>query len=73
MKKYYLQSCKNNNPYENVDLDVDKQKCCIQSCSYETAIEVLKMPHPLLIVSQSDSLIQIVDINSHTERKTVQI
>ena len=31
------------------------------------------MPCPLLIVSQSDSLIQIVDINSHTEWQTVQI
>ena len=31
------------------------------------------MPHPLLIVSQSDSLIQIVDINSHTDWQTVQI
>ena len=31
------------------------------------------MSHPLLFVSQSDSLIQIVDINSHTEWQTVQI
>ena len=31
------------------------------------------MPRSLLIVSQSDSLIQIVDINSHTEWQTVQI
>ena len=31
------------------------------------------MPPPLLIVSQSDSLLQIVDINSHTEWQTVQI
>ena len=31
------------------------------------------MPHPLLIVSQSDALIQIVDINSHSEWQTVQI
>ena len=31
------------------------------------------LPYPLLIVSQSDSLIQIVDINSHTEWQTVQI
>ena len=31
------------------------------------------MPCPLLTVSQSDSLIQIVDINSHTEWQTVQI
>ena len=29
--------------------------------------------HPLLIASQSDYLIQIVDINSHTEWQTVQI
>ena len=29
--------------------------------------ELIKMPHPLLIVSQPDSLIQIVDINSHSE------
>ena len=28
---------------------------------------------PLLIFSQSDYLIQIIDINSHTERQTVQI
>ena len=33
----------------------------------------LKMPHPLLTVSQSDSLIQIVDINSHTEWQKVLI
>ena len=31
------------------------------------------MPCPLLIVSQSDSLIQIVDINSYTDWQTVQI
>ena len=31
------------------------------------------MPHPLLIFSQSDYLFQIVDINLHTEWKTVQI
>ena len=31
------------------------------------------MPCPLLIVSQSDSLIQVVDTNSHTESQTVQI
>ena len=31
------------------------------------------MPHPLLIFSQSDYLIQIVDINLHTEWQTVQI
>ena len=31
------------------------------------------MPHPLLIFSQSDYLIQVVDINSHTECQTVQI
>ena len=30
-------------------------------------------PQPLLILSQSDSLIQIADINSHTEWQTVQI
>ena len=31
------------------------------------------MPHPFLIFSQSNCLIQIVDINSHTEWQTVQI
>ena len=31
------------------------------------------MPHSLLIFSQSDYLIQIVDTNSHTECQTVQI
>ena len=31
------------------------------------------MPHPLLIFSQSDYLIQIVDRNSHTEWHTVQV
>ena len=30
------------------------------------------MPHPLLIVSQSDSLIQVVDSNSHTNLQIVQ-
>ena len=33
----------------------------------------MKMPHPLQTVSQSDSLIQIADINSHTKWQTVQI
>ena len=28
--------------------------------------ELMKMPHPFLIFSQSDYLIQIVDINSYT-------
>ena len=31
------------------------------------------MPHPFLIFSQSNYLIQIVDTNSHTEWQTVQI
>ena len=31
------------------------------------------MPHPFQIFSQSDDLIQIVDINSYTEWQTVQI
>ena len=31
------------------------------------------MPHPLLTFSQSDYLIQIVGINSHTQWQTVQI
>ena len=31
------------------------------------------MPRPFQIFSQSDYLIQIVDINSHTEWQTVQI
>ena len=35
--------------------------------------EYNKMPHPLLILSQSDYLIQIVHINSHTLWQTVQI
>ena len=35
--------------------------------------EKIKMPHTLLIVSQSDSLIQIVDIYPHTDWQTVQI
>ena len=30
------------------------------------------MPHPFLIISQSANLIHIADINSHTERLTVQ-
>ena len=29
--------------------------------------ELIKMPRPLLIVSQSDCLIQVVYINSHTD------
>ena len=33
----------------------------------------IKMPRPLLIVSQSDYLIQIVHTNSHTKWQTVQI
>ena len=35
--------------------------------------ESIKMPRPLLIFSQSDYLIQVVDINSHTKWQTVQI
>ena len=31
------------------------------------------MPRPFQIFSQSDYLIQIVDINSHTELQTIQI
>ena len=31
------------------------------------------MPRPLIILSQSDSLIQIADINSDTKWQTVQI
>ena len=42
---------------------------CINPCHAEW----IKMPHPLLLVSQLDSLTQIVDINSHTEWQTVQI
>ena len=34
---------------------------------------LITMPHPPLIISQSDYLIQIVDINSQTEWQTVQI
>ena len=33
----------------------------------------IKMLHPLLTLSQSVSLIQIFDTNSHTDRQTVQI
>ena len=35
--------------------------------------EWIKMPHPLIIVSQSDCMIQVGGINSHTEWQTVQI
>ena len=35
--------------------------------------EQIKIPQPVLIVSQSDYLIQIGDINSHTEWQTGQI
>ena len=31
------------------------------------------MPHPLLIFSQSDYLIQVIDTNSHSQWQTVQI
>ena len=31
------------------------------------------MSHPLIIISQSDSLIKIVDINSDTKWQTVQV
>ena len=33
----------------------------------------MKRPRPILIFSQLDYLIQIVDINSHTQWQTVQI
>ena len=35
--------------------------------------EKIKMPHPFQILSQSNYLIQIADINSYTEWQTVQI
>ena len=35
--------------------------------------EYIKMPSPFQIFSQSDYLIQIIDINSYTELQTVQI
>ena len=35
--------------------------------------EYIRMPRPLLIFSQSDWLIQVVDINSNNEWQTVQI
>ena len=35
--------------------------------------EWIKMPRSVLIFSQSDNLIQVVDINSHNEWQTVQI
>ena len=34
-----------------------------------TLVLLNKMPHPLLIVSQSDCLVQIVDTNSHHDKK----
>ena len=40
---------------------------------YLDVVTLVKMSRPLLIVSQSDSLILIVDINSHSEWQTVQI
>ena len=40
---------------------------------YPCHAELIKMPHLHLIFSQSDYLIKIVDINSHTEWQTVQI
>ena len=42
---------------------------CLNPCHAKK----IKMPCPLLIFSQSDHLIQTVDIDSHTEWQTVQI
>ena len=40
---------------------------CKATCDLLTLVLLNKlMPHPFLIFSQSDYLIQIVDINSHT-------
>ena len=51
------------------------KKNIINLPSTENAHRVVKvkMLHPLLIVSQSDFLIQIVDIHSHSKWQTVQI
>ena len=46
----------------------------MSSCNYLLTLVLLnKMPRLFLIFSQSDYLIQIGDINSHTEWQTVQI
>ena len=45
-----------------------------QSLSFNPCdAELIKMPCPLLIFSQSGNLVQIVDINSYTVWQTVQI
>ena len=48
---------------------MEKSRMLINPCP----AELIKMPRPLLIFSQSDNLIQIVAIKSHTYWQTVPI
>ena len=48
-------------------------KQCFLSFHWLTLGLLNKMPHPPLILSQSDYLIQIVNINSHTEWQLIGI
>ena len=44
-----------------------------ESLPFMLTLVLLKMPHPLLIFSQSDYLIWIVAVKSHTKWQTVQL
>ena len=72
--------CETIIPYHNVWRGIKRMKILHQATLHPEATETihLYLPictniRPLLIASQSDSLIQIVNINSHTEWQTVQI
>ena len=45
---------------------VDKKSALTGVMFNPCPVEYIKMPHPFLIFSQSDYLIETVDINSHT-------
>ena len=69
---FYVTCHKNADRSANINSD---QTASLAAVSYESKLlrsinpcyaEYIKMPCPLLIFSQSDYLIQIDDINSHT-------
>ena len=47
-------------------LSMNKYEKHINPCH----VEQIKMPHPLLVLSQSDYLVKVVDTNSNTEWQT---
>ena len=65
-----VNSCDNKIMQSHLDLHfMYWKRCCflLDSCFNSCHAEKIKMPYLLPIISQSDYLIQVVDINSHTE------